>query len=236
MPYKSLRNPFSFGIIVATLNKNKCLYFGINLFKMPHFHHHKYINNCVRICLVSVLDSHSTPPSVVHGKPVGSPPYFAQSGFSVMELMVVIAILGVVTTLAVPSIQSSLERQRNKNASQAIASALKEARNEALFRHQDIKVTYIDGQGLVVSAYNKSKTDAQNYIRTYPVGEIGVVEVNPAIIIYGANKRIRFENNSNPDSVEYQTYCTTKAPKKVGRKVSLDKNGNISVKTEGSQC
>lgn len=64
-----------------------------------------------------------------------------QAGFSLMEVMVVAAIVAIMAVLAVPSFSGMVQRQRVKNAADAVLSDLRWARSEAIKRGQDVRVT-----------------------------------------------------------------------------------------------
>lgn len=58
-----------------------------------------------------------------------------------MELLVVLAVVGVLATLAVPSFRSMIESQRVKNAGFEIFSLLSLARSEAIKRNGNVTIT-----------------------------------------------------------------------------------------------
>lgn len=63
-----------------------------------------------------------------------------QAGFSLMEVMVVAAIVAIMAVLAVPSFSGMVQRQRVKNAADAVLSDLRWARSEAIKRGQNVSV------------------------------------------------------------------------------------------------
>lgn len=70
--------------------------------------------------------------------------YDSKRGFTLVELMVVIAIMAIVAVLAGPNITKSLSNQRAKSASYELAQALQSARSKAIItrRNVDIRATY----------------------------------------------------------------------------------------------
>lgn len=68
-----------------------------------------------------------------------------QAGFSLMEVMVVAVIVAIMAVLAVPSFSGMVQRQRVKNAADAVLSDLRWARSEAIKRGQDVTVTITPG-------------------------------------------------------------------------------------------
>jgi len=85
-------------------------------------------------------------------------------GFTLTELMVTVAIIGVLASIAVPSFQDMIERNRLKEAVESLKSDLMFARTEAIKRSQNISVNRITGNsgewfyGLNTSACDSSET------------------------------------------------------------------------------
>lgn len=70
-------------------------------------------------------------------------------GFTLIELMTVVAVLAVVAALAAPSFRTFIDNQRLRNASFDLVSDLLLARSEALKRARTVVITPIasDGEG-----------------------------------------------------------------------------------------
>ncbi len=67
------------------------------------------------------------------------------AGFTLLEAMIVVAIIGIVSAFAVPSYQDMLERNRLKQVAEALKSDLQFARTEAIKRSQTVLVTRTPG-------------------------------------------------------------------------------------------
>ncbi len=63
-----------------------------------------------------------------------------ENGFSLIELIVTLAIAAIVLTIAVPSFQSSIQNNRKTTAINALATALQLARNTAISRRVRVTV------------------------------------------------------------------------------------------------
>lgn len=64
----------------------------------------------------------------------------AESGFTLTELLVVLAVAGILASIAVPSFQSLTQSQQVKNASFELLSHLSLARSEAIKRNGNVTV------------------------------------------------------------------------------------------------
>ena len=64
----------------------------------------------------------------------------AQHGFTLMELVMVITLMGIMMGMAIPSFRNVLTSQELKNASQAIGNIIRYARSEAIQRSAQTKI------------------------------------------------------------------------------------------------
>lgn len=93
-----------------------------------------------------------TDPKVIMENRLGSPKpgkrqtyhmdRLSQNGFTLNELIMVIALVAIIATLAVPSMKGFIDTSRLKSASEAIAGDLQLARSEAVKRNTSISVNF----------------------------------------------------------------------------------------------
>lgn len=79
-----------------------------------------------------------------------------ESGFTLPELLIVLAVAGILAAIAVPSFQSLTQSQQIKNASFELFSNLSLARSEAIKRNADVALTPADtadwGKGWTIAS------------------------------------------------------------------------------------
>lgn len=68
-----------------------------------------------------------------------------QAGFTLIELLVVLTVIGILAGVGVPAFAEMIAAQRRFDAAQQLASGLRNARVEAITRHQVVLLHAIDG-------------------------------------------------------------------------------------------
>jgi len=78
-----------------------------------------------------------------------------QRGFTLVELMVVIAIVGIMATIAIPNIIGQKPRRNLKDAGMALISTMQRAKMEAIKNNRNISIAFtnspvVEGGGYIV--------------------------------------------------------------------------------------
>ena len=74
-----------------------------------------------------------------------------QSGFSLIELLMGIVIIGILMAIAVPSFQTSARNAQIRNAAESIANGMQRARAEAVALNKDVAFSLGSGTSWTVS-------------------------------------------------------------------------------------
>ena len=99
-------------------------------------------------------------------------------GFTLVELMVAIAVLSIILTVAVPSITSMRDRNRVRAAAEAVYAHLQFARSESIKQDRNLTVRVATGTNWCLGISNSSGCDCQitNSCQFGPAG--GLLERN----------------------------------------------------------
>ncbi|MGM8886968.1 pilus assembly FimT family protein, partial [Psychrobacter sp. 1U2] len=85
------------------------------------------------------------------------------AGFTLIELMITIAVLAIIVSIAAPNISNQLANQRVKSTVSTIESALKEAKAESIIRRQNITVIYDSSTPKTITLQDDSSTVLSTY-------------------------------------------------------------------------
>ncbi len=148
------------------------------------------------------------------------------SGFTLIELMVTIAVLAIIVGIAAPSISTQLANQRVKSTTATLANALKEAKNESLIRRQEVEVSYDNVSSTIKLKVNTS-SGSQDEITAY--------HYNPKTTINGdddVDVDVDFKPNKTADA-ETLVICDI-GDAADPRQILVSKLGQISIQLGGS--
>lgn len=146
----------------------------------------------------------------------------SSAGFTLIELMVTIAVLAIIASIAAPNISTQLANQRVKSTTTTIESALKEAKAESLIRRQSLTLTYDESsKPKVIEIKNLSS----NVIASY--------NYDAKTSIKSTLSEITFEPTKRVDTAVTYTICDEKSVASP-RQLVVDKIANISSQTGGT--
>lgn len=145
------------------------------------------------------------------------------SGFTLIELMVTIAVLAIIVSIAAPSISTQLANQRVKSTAATLANALKEAKSESIIRRQDVELS-IDNNALTIEIENLDEDEDEIASYNYSANNTIEIDEDTDAVIFRPDKRA--------DAVIY-TVCDSKNSSS-SMQVIVTAIASISVVTGGT--
>jgi len=140
----------------------------------------------------------------------------AQRGVTMIELMIAIAVLGVLIALGVPSFQAWLQNAQIRNAADAVVNGIQLARTEAVRRNRMVYFALESGSNWTVTQFNpkaiiqQRQGDEGSQTAVIDSGGRTMVTFSPI----GAPMASNPEDGSMPIStIDFSSSVTTDAPR-----------------------
>jgi type IV fimbrial biogenesis protein FimT len=116
--------------------------------------------------------------------------HMKQEGYTLMELMVVTAVIGIVSALAVPNFSALNSRMQLHWAAEEIASELRLARQLAITHRDRVRITFdLEQQALLAQFVNGA---GETMHRVYRYGDKGIAveepSTGPEIVFYPSGR------------------------------------------------
>ena len=112
----------------------------------------------------------------------------SQSGLTTIELMVVVAIIGILSAMAVPSFIEFIRNQRIRALATDLHISLMRTRSEAIKRNKDVTIAPVTA-GSWQSGWTVADPDNPGNIENHSAFA-GVVVTGPATVVYQGSGRI----------------------------------------------
>ena len=127
----------------------------------------------------------------------------APRGFTLIEVLVVIAIMGVLAAIAGPSFTPTIERWRVKQAAEAITSTIYYARSEAIKRGGQVAIQKIaNNTNGCTTAANKTDWDCGWFVCQDTDGNGSCATTEPVLQRYNAPTNIQITRTGGAESIK----------------------------------
>lgn len=127
-------------------------------------------------------------------------------GFTLIELMVTIAVLGILLALAAPSFQSTIRNNRIAAISNDLISALNLARSEAVKRGRQVTVCKVANPSATAPACSTSGNWAAGWQVFVDEGTVGTVDGTDARIKIGQPSNANVTITADASLTNYVSY------------------------------
>ena len=171
---------------------------------------------------------------------------YREQGFTLIELVITIAIIAIIAAMAAPSMQRQIQQAKIKNSTHIIEAALKDAKSQALITQKNIKVVLTNtSTAKNLKLFNVGdNTSTATPQQTFNLDKSITLTANPTTltaISFTANKKA-YQGDTGTGTLMGQdsngaamttgfSVCLGTATQKYS--VNVDANGNVSTQENG---
>lgn len=106
-------------------------------------------------------------------------------GFTLIELVITIAIIAIIAAMAAPSMQKQIQQAKTNDAANIIEAALKDARTQAMIAQRSTRVVLTNNTSskkITVLYVKRSATDADEMLSDYTLDKNLTITANPTAL------------------------------------------------------
>jgi len=115
-----------------------------------------------------------------------------EQGFTLIELVITIAIMAIIAAMAAPSMQKQIQQAKTREAASVFVNALKEARSQALITQSNTIVT-LDTAAKRITLTSGAVNASNSTSKTYQIdNSVNISQISdaPNTITFAANKGV----------------------------------------------
>lgn len=116
----------------------------------------------------------------------------SDQGFTLIELVITIAIIAIIAAMAAPSMQKQIQQAKTREAASVFVNALKEARSQALITQSNTIVT-LDTAAKRITLTSGAVNASNSTSKTYQIdNSVNISQISdaPNTITFAANKGV----------------------------------------------
>ena len=167
------------------------------------------------------------------------------AGFTLIELVITVAIIGIIAAIAAPSMQTQIQQARVKDGINVLETAIKEARTQAIIMQRPTRLVLTNTSAdkrATIYFVKKATSDPDEKIADYVLNKDLTITTSPALtaISFSANKKAFQGQNADTkddknDGVLNGKFSVCYGGATVNKySVAIDANSNINSGKDGS--
>lgn len=161
----------------------------------------------------------------------------ASRGFSLIELMVVVAVLAILATIAAPNMADLIDRQRVVGAAEDIRGLLSLGRSEAIKQSTTVRASIVSGTGAYVGlshgdTCDDNAADCTISLAGVPVAKVVALSAYPGVTLAqtdGAPDSIIFTSRGVPATLDDSTTISLTSARGSTLNVVVNPIGRVSI-------
>lgn len=161
-----------------------------------------------------------------------------ESGFTLVELMVTIAVLAIIVSIAAPNIESHLAKKRIDQTANAFVTAFQTAKSESLIRRKNVDVIISNSEPKTIKVQTVG-TKSSTVVETFQISNSSTMvpkESAPTTYRIAPTGAVSKADNSALAADSYYEICDDRVSGESGKKIIVNAVGQVQIISSGVTC